>query len=110
MLSWETWHQCFWTYSISYTGLQKLYDQHLIDGLEVDMQTLKPDCVACTEGKLTVKLFDQPATCTKKIGQLTHIDLWGKYDTTSLHGRQYYILFVDNLSRYITVKFLKAKS
>ncbi len=29
---------------------------------------------------------------------------------TSLHSRQYYILFVDNLSHYVTIKFLKAKS
>ena len=48
--------------------------------------------------------------CMKEVRQLTHIDLWGKYDTTSLHGRQYYILFVDNLLCYMTVEFLKAKS
>ena len=48
--------------------------------------------------------------CTKNIRQLTHIDLWGKYNTSLIHSRQYYILFVDNLSHYVTVKFLKAKS
>ena len=29
---------------------------------------------------------------------------------TSLHGQQYYILFVDDLLHYVTVEFLKAKS
>ncbi len=29
---------------------------------------------------------------------------------TSLHGQQYYILFIDNFSDYVTVEFLKAKS
>ena len=43
-------------------------------------------------------------------GELTHIDLWGKYDVTSIHGNSYYLLMVDDASRYITVEFLKAKS
>ena len=71
---------------IGYTGLQKLYDQQLVDGLKVDARSPKPDCIAYTKGKLTVKPFDQPATCMKNIGQLTHIDLWGKYDTSSIHS------------------------
>ena len=59
---------------------------------------------------MTVKPFNKSATHAKEVGELTHIDLWGKYDTTSLHGRQYYILFVDDSSRYTTVEFLKANS
>jgi hypothetical protein len=106
--SWETWHRRFG--HVGYTGLQKLHELGLADGFDVDARTPKPDCVACTEGKLTVKPFDKSVTCAKEVGELTHIDLWGKYDTTSLHGRQYYILFVDDSSHYTTVEFLKAKS
>jgi len=106
--SWETWHKRF--RHIRYTGLQKLHELGMVDGFDVDARTPKPDCVACTEGKLTVKPFDKSAMRAKDVGQLTHIDLWGKYDKTSLHGQQYYILFVDDASHYMTVKFLKAKS
>src|SRR6266851_2907309 len=106
--SWETWHKRF--EHIGYTGLQKLHELGMVDGFDVDARTPKPDCVACTEGKLTVKPFDKSAMRAKDVGQLTHIDLWGKYDKTSLHGRQYYILFVDDASCYTTVEFLKAKS
>jgi len=108
MPSWETWHQRF--RHVGYTGLQKLHELGLVNGFDIDTRTLKPDCVACTEGKLTVKPFNKSVTCTKEVSELTHIDLWGKYDTTSLHGWQYYILFVDDSSCYTTVKFLKAKS
>jgi hypothetical protein len=87
-----------------------MYQLGLVDGFDVDARTSKPDCVMCTEGKLTVKPFEKSAMQAKEIGQLTHIDLWGKYDVTSIHGRQYYILFVDDASRYTTVEFLKAKS
>ena len=47
---------------------------------------------------------------TKEVEQLTYIDLQGKYKITSLHGQQYYILFIDDASHYTTIEFLKAKS
>jgi len=34
----------------------------------------------------------------------------GKYDITSIKGNQYYLLLIDNATRYVTLKFLKAKS
>ena len=108
MPSWETWHRHFG--HIGYTGLQKMYQLGLVNGFGMDAQTPRPDCVACMEGKLIIKPFNKSVTHVREIGQPTHIDLWGKYDTTSIHGRQYYILFVDDASCYVTVKFLKAKS
>ena len=56
------------------------------------------------------KPFPATATHTNTIGNLIHIDLWGKYSVNSIEGNQYYILFVDDYSRYVTVKFLKQKS
>ncbi len=47
--------------------------------------------------------------CAEK-GEITHIDLWGKYDVTSIKGNQYYLLLIDDATRYVTLKFLKAKS
>jgi hypothetical protein len=45
-----------------------------------------------------------------KLGELTHIDLWGKYDVKSIHSNLYYLLLIDNASHYTTVEFLKTKS
>ena len=45
----ETWHKRYG--HIGYSDLQKLLDLNLVDGLTVDTQTTKPDCVACTEAK-----------------------------------------------------------
>jgi hypothetical protein len=106
--SWETWHRRFG--HIGYTGLQKIHELGLVDGFDINVRTPKPDCIACMEGKLTVKLYKKSAMHTKEVGQLTHIDLWGKYDKISLHRWQYYILFVDDSLHYTTVEFLKAKS
>src|SRR5271155_3507432 len=73
------------------------------------MSTLKADCVACTEAKQSVEPFDQHSERNTEPGDLTHIDLWGKYDDTSINGNHYYILFVDNSRRYVTTEFLKEK-
>jgi transposase InsO family protein len=37
------------------------------------------------------------------------MDLWGKYEIPSINGSYYYILMVDDASRFITIKFMKAK-
>src|SRR6202451_4477204 len=106
--SWETWHKCYG--HIGYSGLQKLLDNKMVEGLEVDMNTPKPDCVACTEAKQNVEPFPKVTNRNTQTGDLTHIDLWGKYAIRSINGNQYYIVLVDDAQRYITVKFLKEKN
>jgi GAG-pre-integrase domain len=92
--SWETWHRRYG--HVSYSGLQKLLNNNLVDGFTVDIRTPKPDCVACTEAKLSETPFNKLAEHNAKPGELTHIDLWGKYDVPSINGHQYYIVFVDD--------------
>src|ERR1700683_136433 len=106
--SWETWHKRYG--HIGYSGLQKLLDNNMVEGLEVDTSTPKPDCVACTEAKQNVEPFPKLTNRNMQTGDLTHIDLWGKYAIRSIHGNQYYIVLVDDAQRYITVEFLKEKN
>jgi hypothetical protein len=47
--------------------------------------------------------------CLLNTGELTHIDLWGKYDIASINGNHYFILLVDDSEWYITTNFLKRK-
>jgi len=80
-----------------------------MDGLQIDMHSSKPDCVACTEAKLFEAPYGPASGCQTKPGELTHMDLWGKYDVASIHGNQYYLLMIDEATQYITVEFLKTK-
>jgi hypothetical protein len=107
-LNWETWHRRFG--HVGYSGLQKLFDNKLVEGFNVDLGTSKPDCIACTEAKQHVEPFPKEAMRQTEPGELTHIDLWGKYAIRSINGNQYYLLFVDDAKRYITVECLKEKS
>ena len=106
--SWELWHKRFG--HISYSSLQKLLDLKLVDGFTVDTRTPKPDCVACTEAKQSVEHFNKWTNRVTKFGELTHIDVWGKYHIKSINGNQYYTIFVDNAARFTTENFMKAKS
>jgi hypothetical protein len=69
----------------------------------------KKDCDACTEAKQSQKPFSRSTEWTNKSGELTHVDLWGKYDITSINSNQYYIILVDDATCYITMDFLKKK-
>ena len=106
--SWATWHKQY--VHISYSGLQKLLNLKIVDDFMVDTRTPKLDCVACTEAKQMEELFNQTANQVTKPGELTHFDLWGKYHVESINENQYYIVFVDDMGRFTTVNFLKAKS
>ena len=47
--TWETWHRHFG--HVGYSGIKKLLDNQLVDGLQIDTNSPKPDCVACTDVK-----------------------------------------------------------
>ena len=105
--NWETWHRRFG--HVSYSELQKLFDKNIVEGFNVDNKSPKPDCEACIQAKHTISPFNGKSDHNTKPGDLTHIDLWGKYQTQSINGNQYYILFVDDAAHYIMVFFLKRK-
>jgi GAG-pre-integrase domain len=107
-ITWDTWHHRFG--HIGYSGLQKLREKNLVSRFTPELRSPKPDCGPCTQAKLAHKPFPSTAMRTNTIGILTHIDLWGKYQIQSIHGNQYYILFVDDYTRYVTVQFLKGKN
>jgi hypothetical protein len=105
---WETWHRRFG--HVSYKGLQKIQSDNLVNGFTVDTKSETPDCIACTEAKQSVKPYAAKTAQQRHKGEVTHMDLWGKYDISSINGHQYYLLLVDDTTRYITLYFLKAKS
>ena len=106
-ITWETLHNRFG--HVSYKGLTTLMQRKLVDGLCVDLASPKPDCVACTEAKHFICPFPRQTDRNYTPGELTHIDLWGQYEIASIHKSLYYILMVDDASRFVTVEFLKSK-
>jgi hypothetical protein len=92
--SWETWHKRLG--HVSYRGMKELLNKNLVCGLKINEDTPKPDCMACTEAKLAIEPYKKKLHTQRIPGELTHIDVWGKYNVVSINGRQYYLVFVDN--------------
>jgi gag-pre-integrase-like protein len=106
--SWKVWHKCFG--HVSYKSLHELHNRQLCEGFDVNTISDKPDCPACIQGKQTICPFKGHHITSAEKGCLTHMDLWEKYDVTSIRGNQYFLLLIDNAIRYVTLKFHKAKS
>jgi len=41
---------------------------------------------------------------------LIHVDIWGPYSIPSIHGHKYFLIIVDDYSRYTWIFLLKRKS
>ena len=80
-----------------------MLDLQLVMGFNIDRNSPKSDCVACTEAKQSVLPFNKMGDNNTHLGDLMHIDVWGKYDVASINGCQYYLLMVDDASRFVTV-------
>src|ERR1700741_3006743 len=105
--SWETWHRRFG--HVSYSGLKRLHDLDMVEGFVVDGTTEMTECVPCIEAKLSERPFSATSPRNLQPGELTHIDVWGKYEIESIEGNRYFVLMVDDSCRYATVYFLKSK-
>jgi len=69
------------------------------------------DCDACILGKMHREEF--PVRVEKKqrdILELVHTDLCGPMQTKSLGGALYFLLFIDDYTKFFWVYFLSKKS
>jgi hypothetical protein len=76
----------------------------MVDGFNIDTCTPKLDCIACKEVKQHVEPLPKSMNRSTE-AELTHINLWGKYAIKLINGNQYYLLFINDLKRYIMVEF-----
>ena len=67
-------------------------------------------CDACKLGKLHQESFPCIAVKTNKPLQLIHSDVWGSFPNISIEGYRFYLLFVDDFSRFCWIYPMKHKS
>ena len=70
----------------------------MVDGFHVDIRSPRPNCIACTGAKHSEKPYRLAEKKQLKLGQLTHVDVWGKYETASINKHQYYVVMIDDTS------------
>jgi hypothetical protein len=102
------WHHCLGHLNIRSLSIMKNKD--MVDGLPVIKSSL-PLCDSCVLGKHPKSPYPtNPATRATEVLALIHTDLCSPMNTSSLGGTYYFLLFIDDFSRYTYVYFLIKKS
>ena len=57
-------------------------------------------CKPCLEGKMTMRPFKAKGYRAKEVLDLVHTDLCGPMSTSARGGYEYFIIFIDDYSRY----------
>jgi len=82
-----------------------------IPSMVIDGSRTNPICVSCVAAKQTRKPNSAAATRTSTAPlQLIHSDVAGPMRTLSLGGAKYFLLFIDDFSRFTAVFTLRQKS
>ena len=102
------WHQRFG--HLNENDLKSLFKNQLVSGLNLAAGKGDEVCHGCELGKS--KRFPFPKTSQRKTTkplQLIHSDLCGPLNIASVGGSKYFVSFIDDYSRYVSVYFLKTK-
>ena len=99
------------TRSFKQTQLNTLVDRDLASGIKLSTTSKLSFCEGCVEGKLQRKPF-KPLTHkqSKRKLELVHSDVCGPLQTESIGGSRYFVTFIDDYSRCVSVYFIKHKT
>jgi len=101
------WHK--WLGNLGFNDIKRLASTTM--DIEIKGLTTNPPCEHSQAGKQTRKPNTAPATDrASQPLELIHSDLAGPMSTNSPGGARYFLLFIDDFSRYTTVYTIKQKS
>ena len=67
-------------------------------------------CKHCVMGKTTQSPFSTSISCTKSPLEIVHSDVWGPVPINSINAHRYYVIFMDDFTRFTWFFPLKHKS
>ncbi|CAI7770504.1 unnamed protein product, partial [Closterium sp. NIES-53] len=113
LLSHET---LLWHHRMGHPSLPRLRgmaSRLLVSGLPRSLPPLPqgpgPPCVPCVEGRLRATPHSSPFPPTEAPMQTLHMDVWGPARVRGQGHERYFLLVVDDYSRYTTVFPLRSK-
>ena len=68
------------------------------------------DCTSCQLGKQSTLSFNNSELISTSIFDLIHPDVWRPSPITSIDRSQYYVVFIDDYSRYSWIFLMKSCS
>ena len=89
----------FWHARLGHASSSRVH-QLASRGLLGSLSTKSFDCVSCQLGKQSVLPFNTSESISTDIFDLIHSDVWGPSSVSSIGGSRYFVVFVDDYSRY----------
>ena len=105
----DIWHQRYGHLGID--NLKKLAKEKLVDGFNFSNICGIRFCEDCLYGKIHKQKFPDKggSRATEKL-DLVHTDVCGKIECKSMSGKEYFLSFIDDKSRYVWTYTLTKKS
>jgi len=89
----------------------KMSNTEVVSGMPcLQANNVENSCTACLTGQMTRIPFRASTRRTKAPLELVHSDPCGPMQTQSLGGGRYFILFIDDFTKYTSIYFLKSKN
>lgn len=102
------WHQRFG--HVCGKNLQKMANEKMVDGFNYNVNNELDFCSDCIYGKQQKKKFPIRKTNeTRGVLELVHTDLCGKMNEKSFNRGEYFIIFIDDATRYTWIYILQTK-
>nr|KYP50444.1 Retrovirus-related Pol polyprotein from transposon TNT 1-94 [Cajanus cajan] len=101
----ETWHR-----KLGHPNSKVLNEVMKLCNIEASPCENFEFCEACQFGKAHNLPFQNSVSCAKEPLDLVHSDVWGPAPISSVSGFKYYVLFLDDWSRFTWIYPLKQKS
>ena len=105
----DLWHQRLG--HLNSQHLRVLVDRQLACGIKLPGATKLSFCEGCVEGKMQRKPFKSLTyEQSKRKLNLIHSDVCGPFQVESVGGSRYFVTFIDDFTKFISVHFIKSKA
>ena len=95
---------------LNFKAISQLISLNLVEELPKGSFQKNRLCDACQMGKQFKSSFKKKSCLsTSRVLELLHLDLFGPIQITSVSGKKYSLVIVDDFSRYTWVEFLACK-
>jgi transposase InsO family protein len=83
----------------------------MVEGIKLDEASEIRSCDSCEYGKAHRKPIRKvrKAERARAVGEEVHSDVWGKSPVQTINGREYYVTFTDDHSRFTHLYLLRTK-
>ncbi|KAL0541828.1 hypothetical protein IC582_021892 [Cucumis melo] len=99
-----------WHLRLGHASPEKLRHLISINNLNSITKFVPFNCLNCKLAKQPALSFSKSTSFCDKPFDLIHYDIWGPAPTSTVHNYRYYVLFIDDFSRFTWIYFLKHRS